>query len=59
MLYEGNKYYNIHKGRKGKCFGNAGCKGRATSVGKVVGLTCTEHNHPPDQALNKAKKLVS
>ena len=28
-------------------------------VGRVVGVTCTEHNHPPDQASNKAKKLVS
>ena len=22
-------------------------------------MLCTEHNHPPDQASNKAKKLVS
>ena len=30
-----------------------------TSVGEAVDVTCTEHNHPPDQASNKAKKLVS
>ena len=37
----------------------AGCKGRATSVGEAVDVTCTEHNHPQDQASNKAKKLMS
>ena len=37
----------------------AGCKGRATSVGEAVDVTCTEHNHPQDQASDKAKKLVS
>ena len=36
----------------------AGCKGRATSVGEAVDVTCTEHNHPQDQASNKAKKLM-
>ena len=43
------KWPTFTKGRKVKCFGNAGCKGRATSVGKVVGVTCTQHNHPPWQ----------
>ena len=40
-------------------FHKAGCKGRARSVGEAVDVTCTEHNYPPDQASNKAKKLVS
>ena len=30
-----------------------------TSVGEAIDVTCTQHNHPPDQASNKAKKLVS
>ena len=30
----------------------------ATSVGDAVDVTCTQLNHPPDQA-NKAKRLVS
>ena len=28
-------------------------KGRATSVGEAADVTCTEHNHPQDQASNK------
>ena len=31
---------------------------RATYVGEGVDVTGTEHNHPPDQTSNKAKKLV-
>ena len=37
----------------------AGCKGRATSVGEAVDVTYIDHNHPQHQASNKAKKLVS
>ena len=42
-------------------FHKAGCKGRATctSVGEAVDVTCTEHNHPPNQTSNNAKKPVS
>ena len=52
ILYEG------YKGKEGKVFWRcefhrAGREGRATSVGETVDVTCTEHNHPPDQASNK------
>ena len=49
------------KERNVKCceFHKAGCKGRATSVGEAIDVTCSEQNHPPDQASNKAEKLVS
>ena len=40
-----------------QCFTNLRYKGRATSVGEAVDVTCTEHNHPPDHASNKAEKL--
>ena len=40
-------------------FHKAGCKEELrTYVGKAVDVTGTEHNHPPDQISNKAKKLV-
>ena len=54
VLYKGYKYNN-HEGKTvfWRCeFHKAGCKGRATSVGEAVDVTCTEHNHPPDQASN-------
>ena len=59
---KGYKYYDLQR-EEGevfwKCkFHKAGCNGRATSH-EVVDVTWTEHNHPPDQASNKAKKLVS
>ena len=64
MLYEGYKYYRICEGKEGKVFWQcefhkAGCKGRATPVSEAIDITCNEHNHPPDQASNKAEKLVS
>ena len=34
-------------------FNKGGCKERSPSVG----VTCTEYNHPQDQASNKADKL--
>ena len=49
--------------KKVKCFRNASFQaeynGRATSFGEAVDVTCTGHNHPQDQASNKAMKLVS
>ena len=64
MLYEGYKYYKIREGKEHKVFWQckfhkAGCKDRATSVGEAIDVTCSEHNHPPDQASNKAEKLVT
>ena len=61
MLYEG---YKIREGKECKVFWQcefhkAGCKGRATSVGEAIDITCNEHNHPQDQASKKAEKLVS
>ena len=40
-------------------FHRAGRERRATSVGEAVDVTCTERNHPQDQASNKAEKLAS
>ena len=59
------KYFDQHTStsKKVKCFGDVsssqGWVQRAISVGKTIDITRTEHNHPPDQASNKAKKLVS
>ena len=61
MLYERYKYYKICKGEKGIVFWRcelhkAGCGGRATYVGEPVEVTCPEHNHPPDQALDLLRR---
>ena len=31
---------------------------RAISVGETIDGACIEHNHPPDQASNKVKRLA-
>ena len=52
---KGKNIIEFMKGKKVKFseLHKAGCKGRATSVGEAVEVTCPEHNHPADQASNK------
>ena len=46
----------LQTSKKVKCFRDVsftrlGAKGRATSVGEAVDVTCTEHNHPQDPGI--------
>jgi len=56
MIQEGKAVFWRYKFHKAECKGRTTYYSTCTSVGEAVDVTCTEHNHPPDQT---SKKLVS